>query len=134
MSAIRALRGTAYASEHFEPENPDPQAHRRIRGQLEQIDYMAFACNREILAQTLKGATAEGFQRLAIATATARARWTAKALEITASGNPTPAQAVDLGTLRTAYEELAEVYEAMRRMVERGYLTYTPATQRTAEA
>jgi hypothetical protein len=127
MSSIRAARGTAYASDHFEPENPDPHAHRRIRGQLEQIDYMAYACNREILAQTLKSATAENFQRLAIATASARARWTAKALEISAA-SPTPAQAAELGTLRTAYEELAEAYEALRRMVERGYLPYTPAS------
>jgi len=29
-----------------------------------------------------------------------------------------------LGRLRQAYEELAEAYEAMRRMVERGYLPY----------
>jgi hypothetical protein len=130
MSSIRALRGTSYASDHFEPENSDPQAQRRIRGQLEQIDYLAFACNREILAQALKGATGEGFQRLAIATASARARWTAKALEITATANPSPAHAAELGTLRGAYEELAEAYEALRRMVERGYLTYTPAAQK----
>ena len=125
--SIRALRGTAYASDHFEPENSDPQAQRHIRGQLEQIDYLAFACNREILAHTLKGATADGFQRLAVATATARARWTGRALEFTAAANPSPAQAAELGTLRAAYEELAEAYEALRRMVERGYLTYTPA-------
>ena len=29
--------------------------------------------------------------------------------------------------LRMTYEELTEAYDAMRRMVERGYLTYTPA-------
>jgi hypothetical protein len=37
----------------------------------------------------------------------------------------TAEQTARLATLRTAYEELAEVYEAMRRMVERGYLTYS---------
>ena len=29
-----------------------------------------------------------------------------------------------LQMLRTAYEELSEAYEAMRRMVERGYLQF----------
>jgi hypothetical protein len=37
----------------------------------------------------------------------------------------TPEQTARLEALRTAYEELAAVYEAMRRMVERGYLTYS---------
>ena len=30
-----------------------------------------------------------------------------------------------MAALRTGYEELAAVYEAMRRMVERGYLAYS---------
>ena len=30
-----------------------------------------------------------------------------------------------LSQLRRAYEELAEVYDAMRRLVERGYLAYS---------
>ena len=35
-----------------------------------------------------------------------------------------PEQAAKLTGLRTAYEELAEAYEGMRRMVERGYLSF----------
>jgi hypothetical protein len=37
-----------------------------------------------------------------------------------------PDQVAQLGGLRRAFEELAEAYEAMRRMIERGYLGYTP--------
>ena len=33
-------------------------------------------------------------------------------------------QVEKLSVLRGAYEELTEAYEAMRRMVERGYLSY----------
>ena len=33
-----------------------------------------------------------------------------------------PAQVNDLAAQRRAFEELTEAYEAMRRMVERGYL------------
>lgn len=130
--SIRTLRGTAHASDHFEPENSDPQAQRRIRGQLERIDYLAFACNREVLGATLKNTSAESFQRLALATASARARWTAKALEISAGGRPTPGQIAELVDLRTAYQELAEAYEALRRMVERGYINYPDPAQASA--
>jgi hypothetical protein len=38
----------------------------------------------------------------------------------------TPDQINQLGVLRRAFEELSEAYDAMRRMVERGYLSYQP--------
>ncbi len=42
------------------------------------------------------------------------------------SGQPLSQMQIDrLSQLRRAYEELAEVYDAMRRLVERGYLAYT---------
>ena len=37
---------------------------------------------------------------------------------------PSPDQVGKLANLRTAYAELSEAYDAMRRMVERGYLAY----------
>ena len=40
------------ALDHFQPElNDDPQAQRRLRGQLEQIDYTAFTANRDAIAR-----------------------------------------------------------------------------------
>ena len=57
-------------------------------------------------------------------TATARAKWVSEGLRQSESGAPsTPDQIARLASARTAYEELAEVYEGMRRMVERGYVT-----------
>ena len=129
MSAIRTFRGTTYAPDHFEPESDtDPHAQRRLRGQLEQIDYTAFACNREVIAHTLGRAGVDRFQRLALATAAARANWIAEALAISESAHPTPAQAAKLGELRTLYQELSDAYEGLRRMVERGYVAYGAAT------
>jgi len=127
MATVRAMRTTAYADDHFEPDAQlDPHAQRRIRGHMEQVDYMAFVCNREVLGG-LGQAKAEAVQRLALATAKARARWVIKALEISAAGAPTTQQACELTALRTAYEELGEAYEGIRRMIERGYVTYVPA-------
>ena len=116
-------------NEHFEPDlDSDPHAQRRLRGQLEQIDYTAYASNREVVGQTIAGLDAQKFQRLAVAAALARSRWVAAALAATETSQPpTGAQVANLSQLREAYEELAAVYDAMRRMVERGYLTFAPA-------
>ena len=110
--------------DHFEPQDTDPQEQRRLRGLLEQIDYSAFVANREVVGQMLQGVDPDVFQRLAVLTATARAKWVAEGLRQSESGAPsTVDQIARLTAARTAYEELAEVYEGLRRMVERGYLT-----------
>lgn len=110
--------------DHFEPQDADPQEQRRLRGLLEQIDYSAFVANREVIAHALTNLDAAVFQRLAVLTATARAKWVAEALRQSESGAPSTAdQIARLTSARTAYEELAEAYEGLRRMVERGYLT-----------
>ena len=109
--------------DHFEPHDADPQEQRRLRGLLEQIDYSAFIANREVIGAMLPGLDAAVFQRLAVQTATARGKWVAEALRQSESGAPsTPDQIARLTSARTAYDELAEAYEGLRRMVERGYL------------
>jgi len=108
--------------DHFEPQDTDPQEQRRLRGLLEQIDYSAFVANREVISQMLPGLDAGTFQRLAVLTATARAKWVSESLRLSESGAPsTPDQIARLTSARTGYEELAEAYEGLRRMVERGY-------------
>jgi len=127
MAVMRAMRGTAYADDHFEPESMlDPHAQRRIRGHLEQVDYTAFAANQEVFGQGLGQATHQNFQRLALAAAKARGRWMLRALELTVTA-PSTEQANELTALRQAYEELSEAYEGLRRLVERGYITFQPA-------
>jgi hypothetical protein len=110
--------------DHFEPEaSLDPQEMRALRGHLEQIDYAAFAANREILGQALAGTDLPRFGRMAVSTAQARARWVAAAQVVMDKGEGmTPQDIERLAALRRAYEELTEAYEGMRRMVERGYL------------
>lgn len=109
--------------DHFEPQDTDPQEQRRLRGLLEQIDYSAFVANREVIGQTLPKLDAPMFQRLAVLTATARAKWAAEGLRQSESGAPSTAdQIARLTSARVAYEELAEAYEGLRRMVERGYV------------
>src|SRR5581483_8571242 len=87
-------------SDHFEPDaGLDPQAQKRLRGALEQIDYIAYATSKEVAAAALESAEA---------------------------GQPLTAREVDeLVAHRRAFEEATEVYEALRHLVERGYLPYT---------
>lgn len=113
--------------DHFEPEaNLDPQEQRALRAHLEQIDYAAFAANKEVLAKYIDHADLQRFQRLAISAAQARARWVAAAIAIAEKSDAaTPDDIANLTSLRTTYEEFTDAYEALRRMVERGYLPYS---------
>lgn len=115
------------SGDHFEPDDDvDPKAQRQLRGQLEQIDYAAYAANKKVLGGAITRADAQQFDRLALATAVARTQWVAAALAATERGHAlTRDQVEHLTHLRTAYEELTEVYGAVRRMVERGYLAYS---------
>ena len=123
MSTIMTA-STRRSRDHFEPQDIDPQEQRRLRGLLEKIDYTAFISNREVIGATLSVVDSAMFQRLAVSVATSRSKWVAEALRLSESGSPvTPDQTARLTAHRTAYEELAEAYEGLRRMVERGYLT-----------
>ena len=118
------------ASDHFEPDaDSDGKSQRQLRGHLEQIDYTAYAANKKVLSGTLASVDAEKFQRLGSAAALARARWVVAALAVTEAG-PTPSanEIKALAQLRETYQELTEAYDAMRRMVERGYLTFAAST------
>lgn len=127
--STRMTAATRSRRDHFEPSDADPQEQRRLRGHLEQIDYTAFVSNREVIPQVMGlGAShtePAAFQRLAVAAASARARWIAEALRLTEHGHAVaPHDAERLAALRQVYEELSEAYEGLRRMVERGYLPY----------
>jgi hypothetical protein len=126
MSSVRLSNFRRPGHEHFEPDlDSDPQTQRRLRGLLEQIDYTAYASNREVIGQLIGQADAAKFQRLAVAAALARGRWVAAAIAATESGQPPSAQQLQaLSQHREAFEELSEAYDALRRMVERGYLAF----------
>ncbi len=124
MSRVTVSKRTA--SDHFEPdEDIDPKAQRQLRGHLEQIDYAAYAANRRVLSSTVVSIDAEKLQKLAAAAALARTRWVVAGLAV-AEADPFPntQQIKTLADLREADAELTEVYEGLRRMVERGYLSY----------
>jgi hypothetical protein len=125
MSSI-VTSSTRQRPDHFEPEaSLDPHEQRKLRGYLEQIDFAAFAANREVISRTFGQTDLATFQRLAVSAAQARALWVSAAVAIAKADHaPNPEQAARLTALRQSFEELTEAYEALRRMVERGYLPY----------
>jgi hypothetical protein len=126
MSSIVTSNTRRGGHDHFEPEAIlDPHEQRKLRGHLELIDYAAFAANREVLAQEVGSVDISAFQRLAVAAAHARAQWVELAVSLTQKAHTlSPEQVAQMASLRATYDELTEVYEAMRRMVERGYLAF----------
>jgi K+-transporting ATPase c subunit len=127
MSAIKTSSYRRSQDNHFVPEaETNPALQKRLRGQLEHIDYTAFASNGAVVAQVVGSLDSGRFQRLAIAAAHARARWVAEALAISErSHDVTIEQTAHLQALRQTFEELTEAYDAARRMIERGYLSFT---------
>ncbi len=127
MSAIKTSSYRRSQDDHFVPEaETNPALQKRLRGQLEHIDYTAFASNGAVVAQVVGSLDSGRFQRLAIAAAHARARWVAEALAISErSHDVTIEQTAHLQALRQTFEELTEAYDAARRMIERGYISFT---------
>ncbi|MET0183282.1 MAG: hypothetical protein ABW199_10385 [Caulobacterales bacterium] len=111
------------AHDHFEPEAAlDPAEQRKLRGYLEQIDFAAFAANRETLRGQFAHVSLETFERLAVAAAHARGEWVSAAIAVSETKQtPNVEQVAQLAHARQAFEELADAYEALRRLVERGY-------------
>lgn len=128
MSIIRT-QSSRNNGDHFEPDDAsDPHVQRALRAALEQIDYTAYAANREVMRKGFPGATAQDFNSLGMAAAKARSLWVAAAVALSRDGKlPDAGQIAELARLRIAYDELSEAYEAMRRMVARGYITYAGA-------
>tara|TARA_R110002072_G_scaffold107730_3_gene234112 strand:- start:421 stop:822 length:402 start_codon:yes stop_codon:yes gene_type:complete len=113
-------------SDHFEPDLvQDPAEQRRLRGHLEQIDYTVSAANQAVIQKDIHHVTLEDFRNLALTAAKARTAWVTTAIELAKAHKALdPEQLARLSHLRRVYDELSEAYEAMRRMVERGYLSY----------
>ena len=126
MSTYSALKNGRVSSEHFVPSNEgDHKDQSKLRGALERIDYTAFAANCEVLSTEIGPTSVQKFERIALFAARARAAWVKAVLASTEGGKKlTQDQIAELAQSRMAYEELTAAYDAMRRMVERGYLTY----------
>ena len=95
------------------------QALARFR---DRIDRTVLEANQTILRSKLPEITQETMTRLAVRIAELRASYLARALKVAeGSGVPTVEVLEDLQRHRIAFEELREAFEALERVIERGY-------------
>ena len=101
-------------------EQIDPKRRHSWLEFKEAMDRAVVDANRE----SLRGVklTRESFLRLALCTAQARAQYVQKGVEVGAAKSPTREQIVALTHAREAFEETCAAFEALERIIERGYL------------
>jgi len=97
--------------------------HRRRHAWREfksTMDTAIVAANKEVLGKI--PLTRESFLRLALTVAELRAAYMQCGLEAAKHRRPTPDQLECLVATRSAYEEASAVFEALERVIERGYV------------
>jgi hypothetical protein len=100
----------------------DPKTRKALKAALQQMDLAVYAANREIIGRVLPDLGPEDVVRFATVVAERRAQYVKEALRLThVTRNPSPAEIAALGALRTGYEELSHAFDAIRRLIERGY-------------
>ncbi len=84
------------------------------------MDKAIVATNKEVLGKTVL--TRDGFLRLALNAAELRGAYIQKGIEVGSARHPTSSQLDALAAARHAFEETSTVFEALERIIERGYV------------
>lgn len=84
------------------------------------MDKAVVAANREVLGK-LK-LSRDQFLRLALNTASLRAAYLQQGVGIGSLRSPSREQLEELALMRHAYDEARQVFEALERIIERGYV------------
>jgi uncharacterized protein YjaG (DUF416 family) len=101
----------------------DKDARRRLNQQLEEIERAIFAANEGTLRIKVPSLDRANFVHFASLVADTRANYIKMALEISRLKQQPDATIVqELKRQREAYEELLAAFEAMQRVIERGYV------------
>jgi hypothetical protein len=106
----------------------DEMLDRDVRKALtkftEGLEVAIFEANKEIMSRKLGVVQRESFLRLAVKVAESRADYVRLALEMAkGEGLPQPPDVDRLTASRVTYEELVAAFEAMERIIERGYIS-----------
>jgi len=118
--------GRLESRRHLAPEESDPTFAQKRRRFLDGLERAIAEANREIIGTALTAdpgsiLDADAFLRLAVRVAELRARYIAEGLAA-AVGHPDPPAIERLAQSRRAFEEMRSVFEAIERVVERGYV------------
>ncbi len=98
----------------------DPEQLRVYRRFIEEIEMALRAANREIIGKQIPELDKESFFRLAISVAKLRANYLKAVLGLDWEDDGIDIAAVQ--SKRAVYEEAAKAFEALERIIERGYV------------
>jgi hypothetical protein len=102
----------------------DREARQALSKFSQGLEVAVFEANRETISRKLGALPRESFLRLAVKVADTRADYLQVALEVAkGDGLPRPADIERLRKLRETYEEMVDAFEAMERVIERGYIS-----------
>ena len=96
--------------------------HALLRFQ-QDLDAIIMSANQQVLKRSLPEFDREAITRMAVRVAELRGSYLKHALEIAqADGKPTPHAIAELRETRCAFDEMREAFEALERVIDRGYI------------
>jgi len=100
----------------------DREKRHALQAFRERMDRTIIEANQTVLSNKLPDVTLDTMTRLAVRIAELRAGYLAQALSVSELPGVPPVEALEtLQQHRVAFEELREAYEALERVIERGY-------------
>ena len=105
----------------------DPEQMRAYRRFIEEIEMALRAANREIIGKQIPELNKESFIRLAVSVAKLRADYLKAVLALNWEE-----EGIDIAAVqgkRTIYEEASKAFEALERIIERGYVDIADGTK-----
>jgi len=102
----------------------DREKRHALQRFSERMDRTIIEANQTVLQAKLPDVTFDTMTRLAVRIAELRAGYLAKALAVAETpGIPSAAALDELQQHRVAFDELRDAFEALERVIERGYTT-----------
>ena len=104
------------------PEIADKATRHRVMHFLENLEAAILEANCQVMGQTIPHLNQESFLKIAVRVAELRADYIKFGLQVSEHRHPDRESIDKLATLRQAYEEMVQVFEAAERVIERGYV------------
>lgn len=103
-------------------EELDREKRHALMQFKEGLDAVIMSANQEVMRSKVPNLSRDSFTRMAVRVAELRGGYLSRALRIAeATGTPDVAAIDELRLARYAYDEMREAFEALERVIERGY-------------
>ncbi|MEZ5667239.1 MAG: hypothetical protein R3F55_07370 [Alphaproteobacteria bacterium] len=122
MSRYNGMVETRKVDRLLSSEELDRDKRHALLQFQQELDAIIMSANQEVLRRKLPGFNRETMTRMAVRVAELRGSYLAKALKLAeAEGAPSVAAIDELRHARAAYDEIRDAFEALHRIIERGY-------------